>query len=79
MICDIGTRAVQAAGRALHTGSRQRVPRCRRFGIRFAGIMALHPALHAIPFCGRHVRRTTQVQAVGLLPARHEREKAGSA
>lgn len=32
-------------------------------------------ALRAIPFCGRNVRRTTQVQAVGLPPARREGEK----
>jgi len=24
------------------------------------------------PFCGRHVRKTPEVQAPGLLPARHE-------
>ena len=75
MIYATGTRAVQAAGQALHAGSRQRVPCCRRFGIRFAGTIALLPALRAIPFCGRHVRRTTQVQAVGLPPARREGEK----
>ena len=31
--------------------------------------------LACCPFCGRHVRRTTQVQAVGLPPARREGEK----
>lgn len=25
-----------------------------------------------LPFCGRDVRETTEVQARGLLPARHE-------
>ena len=85
-----GTRAVQAAGQALHAGSRQRVPRCRRFGIRFAGIIALHPALHFANrdqraqrgdrrfFVRDRSRALHRCRCLHLPPARREGEKGST-